>query len=72
MTLDELFASDDSELFEQSCINHRDWIIYPSPSGYGYTIRNPKGFISLETSKDGTVEQCKEFIDAAMSFKPVN
>lgn len=73
MTLDELFNSDVSGLFDADVTEYKGWTITKGgQQGYGYEVRNPQGYLSLETSKNGTVDECKAYIDIATSFKPVN
>ena len=69
ITLSELFDSLPDGLPTNSSLEYKGWTIKPSPSGYGYTVRTPEGYLSLETNKDGTIKECESYIDNAMSFK---
>ena len=69
VTLADLFDSLDGGLPTNISIEYKGWTIKPAPSGYGYTVRTPEGYLSLETSKNGTVKECESYIDNAVSFK---
>lgn len=72
MTLDEIFSNDDMGLFKQEVTEYKGWTITKDgKQGYGYEVRNPEGYLSLETSINGTLEECKSYIDSAVSFKAV-
>ena len=51
-------------------LNYKGWTISESESDYGFTVRNPQGYLSLETSKHGTLKDCYDYIDNAIAWKP--
>lgn len=71
MTLQELFESDTSGLFDgPEVVEYKDHkIISNKPVVSTYTVRAPQGWIIYETSSIGTIDECKKMIDSRIQWQ---